>query len=50
MRINVLWSDTAVHCANSFGDAYESFADHESPDAALRLCALRVAAMMGEQM
>lgn len=28
----------------------ELLADHESPDAALRMCALRVAAQMGERM
>lgn len=50
LRINVFWSDTAIHCANAFGDAYELLANHESPDAALRICALRCAAMMGERM
>ena len=51
LRINVLWSDTAVHCLNSLGDAVESFADHNGDrNAALRLCALKVAAMIGEEM
>ena len=51
LRMNVLWSDTAVHCLNSMGEAFESFADHNGDrDAALRLCALKVAAMIGEGM
>ena len=48
LRMNVIWSDTAVHCLNSMGGAIESFADHNGDrNAALRLCALRVAAMIG---
>ena len=51
LRMNVIWSDTAVHCLSSLGDAFESFADHNNDrNAALRLCALRVAAMIGEGM
>ena len=51
LRISVIWSDTAVHCLNSLGDAVESFADHNGDrNAALRLCALKVAAMIGEEM
>ena len=51
LRMNVLWSDTAVHCLNSMGEAFESFADHNGDrNAALRLCALKVAAMIGEGM
>jgi len=51
LRMNVIWSDTAVHCLNSMGGAFESFADHNGDrNAALRLCALRVAAMIGEGM
>jgi hypothetical protein len=53
LRIDVVWialSD-AVQCTHmGAGAKIESFTNHESPDAALRLCALRVAAMMGEQM
>ena len=26
--MNVIWSDTAVHCLNSMGGAIESFSDH----------------------
>ena len=49
LRMNVIWSDTAVHCLNSMGEAFESFADHNNDrNAALRLCALRVAAAIGE--
>jgi hypothetical protein len=51
LRMNVIWSDTAVHCLSSLGVAVESFADHNNDrDAALLLCALRVAAMIGEGM
>ena len=51
LRMNVIWSDTAVHCLNSMGGAIESFADHNGDrNAALRLCALKVAAMIGEGM
>lgn len=51
LRISVIWSDTAVHCLNSLGDAVESLSDHDGDrNAALRLCALKVAAMIGEGM
>lgn len=51
LRMNVIWSDTAVHCLNSMGGAIESFADHNGDrNASLRLCALKVAAMIGEGM
>jgi len=51
IRMNVIWSDTAVHCINSMGVAFEQFSDHNGDrNAALRLCALKVAAMIGEGM
>ncbi len=51
LRMNVIWSDTAVHCLNSMGGSLESFSDHNGDrNAALRLCALKVAAMIGEGM
>lgn len=34
---------------SQFAEAQEVYADHDSPDAALRLCALRCAAMIGER-
>lgn len=49
LRMNVIWSDTAVHCLNSMGGSLESFSDHNGDrNAAMRLCALKVAAMIEE--
>lgn len=48
LRMNVIWSDTAVHCICSTADAFESIFNDTDRNAALRLCALRVAAMIGE--
>ena len=48
LRMNVIWSDTAVHCICSTADAFESIFNDTDRNAALRLCALRVAAAIGE--
>lgn len=50
LRMNVIWSDTAVHCICKTADAFESIFHGTDPNAALRLCALKVAAMIGEGM
>ena len=54
LRIDVTWLPESVRCEHwedYDAEAMERLSDHNNdPDAALRLAALRVAAMMGERM